>query len=249
MSVTHISDQSLEAIAFTMVGDTGLAPYMKGLEIVEFFEAYGCDGDYTQFGTRRIEARDRLVSLMETELLAPAIEAAFDPRRFIATEFSVETAVEHVNQYLVYDGLGLVKDGLLYSLRPLPETIPEAVEPLLDAVIPSSAPKEVLAKVDRAVGQFRRKGSSIDDRHEAVRNLADVLEYLRPEAKKALLNKDENDLFELANNFGIRHHKKGQKTEYEPAIWLSWMFYYYLATIHALLRLIERPSLEAETGE
>jgi len=39
----------------------------------------------------------------------------------------------------------------------------------------------------------------------------------------------------LANNFGIRHHNERQKTDYD-ALWLNWMFYFYLSTIHVLLR-------------
>jgi len=58
--------------------------------------------------------------------------------------------------------------------------------------------------------------------------------------KKVFNVSDENDLFNLANNFGIRHHKETQKTQYDKPIWLSWLFYYYLATIHAVVRLIEQ---------
>ena len=73
-----------------------------------------------------------------------------------------------------------------------------------------------------------------------MRDLADVLEYLRPTAKSVLKHEDEADLFSLANNFGIRHHNQRQKTSYDEAIWLSWMFYYYLSTIHACQRLINK---------
>ena len=40
----------------------------------------------------------------------------------------------------------------------------------------------------------------------------------------------------LANNFGIRHHNDQEKTAYDTSLWLSWMFYFYLATIHVVLR-------------
>lgn len=54
-----------------------------------------------------------------------------------------------------------------------------------------------------------------------------------------LQSKDEADLFHLANNFGLRHHNESQKTDYDAAIWLSWLYYYYLATIHATTRMID----------
>jgi hypothetical protein len=98
----------------------------------------------------------------------------------------------------------------------------------------------VQSRLAAAVDKFRRRGASVDQRRDAVRDLADVLEYLRPEAKAVLQSADEKDLFSLANNFGIRHHNQRQKTDYDKPIWLSWLFYYYVATIHAVTRLIDR---------
>ncbi len=74
-----------------------------------------------------------------------------------------------------------------------------------------------------------------------MKELVAVLEFLRPKVKKVLVKADENDLFNLANNFGIRHHNEKQKTDYEQEIWLNWMFYYYLATIDAVIKLVKRP--------
>jgi len=95
--------------------------------------------------------------------------------------------------------------------------------------------------VEFAIHKFYHRRASLDDQRVAVRSLADVLEYLRPQAKAVLImKKDEADLFEIANRFGIRHHKEDQQKEYDYTIWYPWMFQYYLATIHAILRLIEK---------
>ena len=91
-----------------------------------------------------------------------------------------------------------------------------------------------------AIDRFQRYGSSVEDRRHAVRDLADVLEKLRPQAKEVITKKDEADLFQLANSFGIRHLNENQKTDYDPVVWLSWVFYYYLTTINACLHLLER---------
>ena len=114
------------------------------------------------------------------------------------------------------------------------------IAPLLQADIPSSDSENITKKIDLAVLKFRRHKSTLDDRRDALRELADVLEYLRPDIKKVLASKDESDLFNIANNFGIRHHNVDQKVDYDKAIWYSWIFYYYLATIHAALRLIAK---------
>jgi hypothetical protein len=111
-------------------------------------------------------------------------------------------------------------------------------ETIFNADVPSKD-KKIVGRIDAATTNFRRHGSSIDDRRQAVRDLADVLEYLKPQVKKLLTNKDETDLFNIANNFGIRHHNDKQKTSYDAAIWLSWMFYFYLSTIHVVLRKID----------
>lgn len=113
----------------------------------------------------------------------------------------------------------------------------EGLSTLTDADLPTTDNENIKDRVDAAILKFRRLKSSLDDRKEAIRELADVLEFLRPSIKKHLNKKDENDIFNIANNFGIRHHNKDQQNEYDKAIWYSWIFYYYLATIHAVLRL------------
>jgi hypothetical protein len=138
-----------------------------------------------------------------------------------------------------------------FELSPEGEIIAQAEEgmdPLLGAPLPSTDLKNVNARVDAAVLKFRRRSSTGGDRRDAVRDLADVLEYLREEAKRVLNRDDERDLFNLANNFGIRHHNQGQKTDYDQAIWHSWMFYHYLATIHACVRLIDKAKASPANG-
>lgn len=114
------------------------------------------------------------------------------------------------------------------------------MQTLVDAELPTYDPENIEEKIGVAVEKFRRYGSSIEDRTEAVRMLVDCLEFVRPEAKEVLKSKDESDLFNIANNFGIRHHNPNQKNDYDKSIWLSWMFYHYLATLHACLRLVKK---------
>jgi hypothetical protein len=111
---------------------------------------------------------------------------------------------------------------------------------LLAAPIPSEDEPNVVNRVDSAIHKFQHHRASLDNQRDAVRDLADVLEFLRPQMKGVLTSKDESDLFHIANGFGIRHHNEAQKNSYDRAIWYPWMFQYYLATIHAVLRLIER---------
>jgi hypothetical protein len=152
---------------------------------------------------------------------------------------------ERINQILAsyQDGYELSAEGEILVRAD------EDLSALLSASVPTADPENIGSRVAAAVAKFRRSRSSLDERHDAVRTLADVLEYLRPELKQVLNTKDEKALFDIANNFGIRHHNKGQQVDYDRPVWLSWMFYYYLATIHTATRLIEKkkPALTAAT--
>ncbi len=143
---------------------------------------------------------------------------------------------ERINKLLaLYEkGYELSVDGEILLLAD------DGLSGLLEAPLPKADPDNVVARVAAAQTKFRRYRSSMDERRDAVRDLADVLEYLRPNLKAVLTRKDEAALFEIANNFGIRHHNAAQNTDYDKGIWYSWIFYFYLATIHAAIRPIER---------
>lgn len=94
-----------------------------------------------------------------------------------------------------------------------------------------------MAKVETAVRMFRRGLSSREEQKQAVRVLVDLLEFYRPQVKEHLLSQDESELFKIANNYGIRHHRAEQKDDYDD-IWLRWLFYFYLSTVHLVLALV-----------
>lgn len=126
----------------------------------------------------------------------------------------------------------LSADGLIL------ERAPSGFEHVYEAEVPTDD-KTISGRVQAAITEYRRHGSTVDSRRHAVADLAGVLEALRPKMGDAITSKDEADLFNIANNFGIRHHNDKQKTDYETNIWLSWMFYVYLSTIHLILRRLE----------
>lgn len=51
-----------------------------------------------------------------------------------------------------------------------------------------------------------------------------------------LLRKDERSLFQIANEFALRHERERERTDYAPDF-LDWVFWWYLATIE----LSDRP--------
>ncbi|MDO8292067.1 MAG: hypothetical protein Q7T29_04240 [Gallionella sp.] len=119
--------------------------------------------------------------------------------------------------------------------------LPEGVNQLIETPLPINN-DTVQTRLTSAISQYRRRGSTLNERRIAVRELADILEHLKPTAVSLLNKKDESDLFNIINNFGIRHANEKQKTNYDTNIWLSWMFHFLLATIHACVRLEEKVS-------
>jgi hypothetical protein len=138
-------------------------------------------------------------------------------------------------------GLAMYDGGYILTERGEILHLPQiGMSTLIAASLPQRDPENIEARVEKAKDRFLRHHSSLEDRKHALRDLADVLEYLRPQIKAVVSKKDENDLFSIINTFGIRHHNPQQKTNYDTSVWYSWMFYFYLATIHACLRLIEK---------
>lgn len=121
----------------------------------------------------------------------------------------------------------------------LERTAPNAVEDLVSTVRET---KHVHRSDDQelahALDQFRRRGATVLDRRQAVITLAGILERRRAQLKQDLLRKDEGVLFQLANEFGIRHQKADQRTDYDPKRYLEWIFYWYLATINLTNQIV-----------
>lgn len=63
--------------------------------------------------------------------------------------------------------------------------------------------------------------------------------------RSVLNTKDESSLFDIANNFSIRRHSPNQKTNYDQTIWYSWIFHFYLATYHTVIRLLIKKEKES----
>jgi hypothetical protein len=106
--------------------------------------------------------------------------------------------------------------------------------------------ENVDSKVRNAITKWRNRHLSLSEKKEAIRELADVFEWLKKSKNLGLVldGKDESALFDIANNFAIRHHNPNQKSNYDRTIWYSWIFHFYLATYHAAIRLLMKREKE-----
>jgi hypothetical protein len=119
---------------------------------------------------------------------------------------------------------------------------------ILNAEIIPYDEANVDSRVRAAITKWRNRHLGLVEKRDAIRELADVFEWLKKTKGLAtvLNGKDESAIFDLANNFAIRHHNPDQKRNYDQAIWYSWIFHFYLATYHAAVRLLIKKEEEPQ---
>ena len=137
-----------------------------------------------------------------------------------------------INEILKYwdPGYELSSDGEILEIAPT------GLEPIFEEIAQTDDPENIDMRRQNAISKYMKYGATIHDKKDAVRELADVLEFLKKSGIR-LQKKDESDLFRIINNFDIRHHNKSQQGEYDKEIWYDWMFYTFLSSINVLLKL------------
>jgi hypothetical protein len=142
-----------------------------------------------------------------------------------------------MNRILAGAGFGLRLADQGEDTGRITQVLPSGLDELAQRMAaPESGPEP---EVVHAVALFRQREASRQDRRSAVVALARVLEQRRSLLKEHLFRKDEGALFQIANEFDVRHNDKKQFRDYDDAF-LGWIFYWYLATIELTARLIER---------
>lgn len=101
-------------------------------------------------------------------------------------------------------------------------------------------------QVRHALALFRERGTDRNQKRSAVAALALVLEERRHTVlTDAMAKSDRGALFDIANNFHVRHQDVKQKRDYDE-FYLDWIFWVYLASIELTNRVIDEQS--AQTG-
>jgi len=116
------------------------------------------------------------------------------------------------------------------------EIAPTGLEPLFEEIVETGDHDNIDTRIQNAISKYMKYGATISDKKDAVRELAELLEFLKKSGIR-LQKKNESDLFRIINNFDIRHHNKFQHGEYDKEIWYDWMFYTFLSSINVLLKL------------
>jgi hypothetical protein len=125
-----LSGRTIRQLANIVTGDSKLSPYRTGPELVELFKEFGANDTYGQgFPTRWRYAEEKITAIIGTPLFPKFITHIFDPREFMGSDLQPAKAVEHINEFLKFDRLQVVKDGAFFQLRDASGTLIEFASP------------------------------------------------------------------------------------------------------------------------
>lgn len=105
---------------------------------------------------------------------------------------------------------------------------------------------KIVGRVEHAIALFRGRDATAHDKRSAAITLAGILEERRALIRTEIGKKDEGALFSIANEFAIRHQRRGQQGDYDAAF-LDWIFWWYLATIELTDRILARQDADKVT--
>ncbi len=127
------------------------------------------------------------------------------------------------------DGYRLDDNGKIFSiLNPM-------LMPIFQSKLLSIENKEK-NRFERAKEKFLSRNQ--DNKRDAIKDLADILEHMHPKAEKLITKSDDSDIFKLLNRFGFRHNNKDQSDGYDKDTFYPWIFNYLLVSIISIDRII-----------
>jgi len=156
-----LSPQSIDAVAEIISGGAGnstmppIGIYRSGPRIEKFMR--GCNIDFQLTGSRVPSLVERLIALNsggEYESLARVIEAAADPRDFVADPERLSTVIEYLNSSLAFDGFAMQRQGMAIRLVAVGQASP--VLEKLGGVVDTISFDTVRLDIDRALASVNQ---------------------------------------------------------------------------------------------
>ncbi|MDF9556307.1 hypothetical protein P5757_09540 [Bacillus tropicus] len=140
---------------------------------------------------------------------------------------------KRINKILSSYGKGweFTKEGYVREL------IEDGLSELVDNTYEDSSTYSEVQKVKQ---KFLKYDSTLDDKKDALIRLGSILEPLRAEMTTKISKEDTSAIFNILNNFQLRHNNANQKTDYDKDIYYPWMFYQILAALDAFLKIKEQ---------
>jgi hypothetical protein len=130
-----LSEQTISALSSIITGDGRCSPYRTGPQLVSFFNQFGSEDTYGNgFPSRWYYAEEKLRDLNNTAKMKEVLIAVLDPRSFLAKEFDINVAVEHLNQFLDFDDYELRLSGKKWNVYRLSSSSVELLHPYENSV-------------------------------------------------------------------------------------------------------------------
>lgn len=99
--------------------------------------------------------------------------------------------------------------------------------------------QNVDSRVKHAIRLYLGYGSDYESKKTALVELGAAFEYIRKELENNI-PKEESEIFNLLNRFGLRHNRIDQISQYDADIYFPWIFYYFLSSFDAFAKLKSR---------
>lgn len=122
--------------------------------------------------------------------------------------------------------------------------VDDSLKMMLTEDLKETLNEDVMTKMRTAIKLYYGFDSNLEQKKKAINILADILESFRSNLKDILnekfeVNKNVHDklIFDIVNNFNIRHNNSKQLTKYEHEIWYDWMMQYYSSVIITYFKL------------
>jgi hypothetical protein len=133
------------------------------------------------------------------------------------------------------------KDGFeLTEVGYIREKNLNGLENLVDQKQEHTSDGEPTVIIEEAKKKFFHYKSSESDKKSAILELGGVLEMYRRNIQKKFTSKDEDELFNVLNNFQLRHSNLKQKSDYDEEIFYKWIFFNQLSAIDAYFKMLNR---------
>ena len=142
----------------------------------------------------------------------------------------------NVDQLLERSGAGLRLAAAGEDKGRLVHAADDDREALVEQALQTPNPRDRKA-VRHAIALFRSRVADRESKLSATVTLVGLLEERRALIKTELMSQDEGALFQIANQFAIRHRRADQHGDY-PDAYLDWIFWCYLATVELTDRIV-----------
>ncbi len=190
MKIT-LSPESIEQLALTISGDNRRSQYLRGVDLIDFFNQLGDQDEYGQgFPTRWIYAKEKIEKANGSSRLKLIIEKLFDPRRFLNTGISADETASFLNDYFELDGFVLKKSSKSYKVIKLNTLV--VIDEKLFSNVDSANLDEYIEKCRSKINDGDFSGSIT-----AARTLLEEVLLKAIEEKKGFRPKNSGDLIKL----------------------------------------------------